>query len=46
MVEAEVTPDDQVDGLIRRLLGSPSVEHMHIHFARRSCFACDVIRAG
>ena len=46
IVDAEVAPGDRVDGLIRKLLAAPAIEHLHIHFARRGCFACNVVRSA
>jgi hypothetical protein len=31
--------------LIRAYLGRPDVAYLHVHFARRGCFACRIDRA-
>ena len=45
MVEAEVVDGAEADSLIRRYLGREDISYLHIHFARRGCFACRVDRA-
>jgi hypothetical protein len=44
MVDAEVVDGADAASLIERYLGRPDVAYLHIHFARRGCFACRVDR--
>jgi len=44
MVEADVTEGSRVEGLIETLFGHESVAYLHVHFARRGCYACRVER--
>jgi hypothetical protein len=45
MVDAEVVDGAEAEPLIRRYLARAAVAYLHIHFARRGCFACRVDRA-
>lgn len=45
MVDAEVVDGAEAEPLIRRYLARAEVAYLHIHFARRGCFACRVDRA-
>ncbi len=45
MVDAEVIAGTEAEPLIRRLLAQDGVAFLHIHFARRGCYACRVDRA-
>jgi hypothetical protein len=44
MVDAEVVEGAQAEPLIRQYLGRPDVAYLHVHFARRGCFACRIDR--
>jgi hypothetical protein len=44
MVDAEVVDGREATPLIERYLGRGDVAFLHIHFARRGCFACRVDR--
>jgi hypothetical protein len=44
MVEAEVAEGAAAEPLIRAYLGRPDVAYLHVHFARRGCFACRIDR--
>ena len=44
MVDADVTEGNEVEGLLKRLFARSDVENVHIHNARRGCFACSVER--
>jgi hypothetical protein len=44
MVDAEVVDGARAEPLIRRFLARPDVAFLHVHFARRGCFACRVDR--
>jgi hypothetical protein len=45
MVDAEVVDGREAEPLIERYLARADVDFLHIHFARRGCFACRVDRA-
>jgi hypothetical protein len=45
MVDAEVVDGHEAAPLIERYLARPDVAYLHLHFARRGCFACRVDRA-
>ena len=44
MVDAEVVDGTAAEPLIQRYLARTDVAYLHIHFARRGCFACRVDR--
>ena len=46
MVDAEVVDGQQADTLIRRYLSQPDIAYLHVHLARRGCFAARVDRAA
>jgi hypothetical protein len=45
IVDAEVVEGVELDGLIDRLLSDRQVAYLHVHFARRGCYACRIDRA-
>ncbi|MEX0735233.1 MAG: DUF1203 domain-containing protein [Steroidobacteraceae bacterium] len=45
MVDADVVDGAQAAPLIERFLARDDVSYLHVHFARRGCFACRVDRA-
>lgn len=45
IVDAEVTPGSELDALIRRFFDNPCISYLHVHNARRGCYACRVDRA-
>jgi Protein of unknown function (DUF1203) len=45
MVDAEVVDGASAAPLIERYLARADVAYLHIHFARRGCFACRIDRA-
>jgi hypothetical protein len=45
IVEAEVVEGTQAEPLFLNLLDMPSVTYLHVHFARRGCYAARVERA-
>lgn len=45
MVDAEVVEGAAAAPLIERYLGRADVSYLHIHFARRGCYACRAERA-
>jgi hypothetical protein len=45
MVDAEVVDGAEAEPLIERYLAREDVAYLHIHYARRGCFACRVDRA-
>jgi hypothetical protein len=44
MVDADVVDGTAAESLIRRYLARADVAYLHIHFARRGCYACRVER--
>lgn len=44
MVDAEVVDGAFVEPLIERYLARDDVAYLHVHFARRGCFACRIDR--
>ncbi|HYC02553.1 MAG TPA: DUF1203 domain-containing protein [Azospirillaceae bacterium] len=44
IVEAEVVDGGQVEPLFLKLLDMPAVAYLHVHFARRGCYAARVER--
>ncbi len=44
MLDAEVVDGAAAEPLIERYLDRPDVGYLHIHFARRGCYACRVDR--
>jgi len=45
MVDAEVKEGTELESLIDRFLADPKVRYLHVHNARRGCYACRVDRA-
>ncbi|MEJ8475033.1 DUF1203 domain-containing protein [Roseibium algae] len=45
MIDAEVIEGREVEGIITRLFENSAVEYLHLHYARRGCFAAEVRRA-
>lgn len=45
MVDADLVDGREAEPLIERHLARDEVRYLHIHFARRGCFACRVDRA-
>jgi hypothetical protein len=44
MVDADVVQGSQAESLIERYLAREDVSYLHVHFARRGCYACRVDR--
>lgn len=44
MVDAEVVDGAEAEPLIERYLARDDVAYLHVHFARRGCFACRIDR--
>jgi hypothetical protein len=44
MVDADVVPGAELDSLIGRFFADPDVSYLHVHNARRGCYACRVDR--
>ena len=44
IVEAEVAPGTELEPLIGRFFADPKVAYLHVHNARRGCYACRVDR--
>ena len=45
IVEADVVDGALVETLIEKFFQSEDVAYLHVHYARRGCFACRVVRA-
>jgi len=45
MIDADVVDGTQAEALIERYLALDAVQYLHVHFARRGCYACLVERA-
>ncbi len=45
MTDADVTEGAALESLIARFLSDPTVDYLHVHNARRGCYACRVDRA-
>ena len=45
MIDADIVDGGVAEPLIRRYLELDATHYLHIHFARRGCFACRVERA-
>lgn len=45
MVDADVVDGEAAETLIERLLALPGAAELHVHFARRGCYAARVTRA-
>jgi uncharacterized protein DUF1203 len=45
MVDAEVVDGAEAEPLIERYLAREDVAYLHVHYARRGCYACRVDRA-
>jgi len=45
IVDAEVTPGTELATLIERFFADNEVRYLHVHNARRGCYACRVDRA-
>ena len=44
MVDADVAPGTELTSLIDRFFSQPEVAYLHVHNARRGCYACRVDR--
>lgn len=44
MIDADVTDGATAEPLIQRLLANPAAAYLHIHFAKRGCYAARVDR--
>lgn len=45
MIDADVVDGSRAEPLIERYLANEATQYLHIHFARRGCYACRVERA-
>jgi len=45
MVNADVTESDQLESLLATLFACDDTDYVHVHYARRGCFAARVERA-
>lgn len=46
MVDADLVDGDQVEPLIERFFARPEVDYLHVHYAKRGCYAARVERAA
>ena len=46
MIDADVIEGTDVQDLIFSFFGNPEVDYLHLHYARRGCFAAKVTRAA
>jgi len=44
MIDADVAEGEAIKPTIRRMFENPAVDYLHLHFARRGCFAASVSR--
>ena len=44
MVDAEIVPGDDVEAAIARLFAQAGIAYLHVHNAKRGCFACRIDR--
>jgi hypothetical protein len=44
MIEAEVVPGTELEVLIQRYFTNPDVAYLHVHNAKRGCYACRIDR--
>ena len=42
MIDADVVDGSQAETLIERYLANEATQYLHVHFARRGCYACRV----
>ncbi|HTW36329.1 MAG TPA: DUF1203 domain-containing protein [Rhizomicrobium sp.] len=46
MVDADVTPGEELEQLLECVFADPAVAYVHVHYARRGCYAARVERAA
>jgi hypothetical protein len=46
MLDAEVTPGEDLATLLTRFFAEPAIDYVHVHYARRGCYAARVERAA
>jgi hypothetical protein len=45
MIDADVVDGSRAEALIERYLANEATQYLHVHYARRGCFACRIERA-
>jgi hypothetical protein len=45
MIDADVTPGENLEPLLERFFADPNVAYAHAHYARRGCYAARIERA-
>ena len=45
MIDAKLTPGDEVEGVLEGLLANPAIEYIQVHYALRGCYAARAERA-
>jgi len=46
LIDADVAPGTELEGLIDRFFGNAQVGYLHVHNAKRGCYACRVERGA
>lgn len=46
IIDADITDGSDVARLVEEFFADPQVDYIHLHYARRGCFAARVTRAG
>ena len=45
MLDADITEGTELEALIERLLANDAAAYLHVHFAKRGCYAARIERA-
>jgi hypothetical protein len=45
MIDADATEGSALEALLARLFANPATDYVHVHYARRGCYAARVTRA-
>jgi Protein of unknown function (DUF1203) len=46
IIDAEVAPGIELESQVKRFFANDEVQYLHVHNARRGCYACRVDRAN
>jgi hypothetical protein len=44
MIDADIAPSAELEALLQRLFAEPATDYVHVHYAKRGCFAARVER--
>ena len=44
MVDADLVDGKDIESSIARLFADPATDHIHVHYAKRGCYACRIDR--